>query len=93
MERRLTSFQTECEKRLTAALAKSGKRITNRRLDGLSETCITGNIEGYDITYWIYTDMADFAAPSGDRVFESPDYDSLDDLAEKFVEELVEAAA
>jgi hypothetical protein len=93
MERQLTSFQTECEKRLAAALAKAGKRITNRRLEGLSETYVTGNIEGHDITFWIYTDMADFAAPSGDRVFENPDYDSLDDLARKFVEELVEAAA
>jgi hypothetical protein len=92
MVRELTSFQTECEKRLIAALAKAGKRIANRRLDGESETFITGNIEGHGITFWIYRNMADFEAPSGDRVFETPDYDSSDELTNKFVEGLIEAA-
>ena len=93
MERELTRFQTECEKRLTAGLAQVGRCVADRRLDGISETYITGSIKGRDITFWIYRDMADFDATSGHRVFESTDYDSLDSLAEKFVEELVGAAA
>jgi hypothetical protein len=91
MERELTKFQTYCEQRLVSRLAKAGKRIANRRLDGVSETYITRNIEGSDITFWIYREMADFATRNGGRVFEKPDYDSSDELAEEFIERLVEA--
>lgn len=38
MERQLTSFQMECEKRLADALAQVGRRVADRRLDGISET-------------------------------------------------------
>jgi hypothetical protein len=92
MERELTQFQTECEERLTAALAKVGRRVADRRLDGISETYVTGSIEGRDITFWIYMDGADFHAGTRHRVFERPDYDSLDALAGKFAQELAEAA-
>jgi len=93
MERQLTSFQAECEKRLAAALAQVGRCVADRRLDGISETYVTGSIEGRNITFWIYMDGADFHAGPRHRVFERPDYDSLDALAGKFVQELAEAAA
>jgi hypothetical protein len=93
MERLLTSFQTICEKRLTAALARVGRCVAGRRLDGASEAYITGSISDRDITFWFYTDGADFQAGRRHRHFEQPDYDSLDDLAGKFVQELAEAAA
>jgi hypothetical protein len=93
MEHQLTSFQTECEERLVAALAQVGRCVADRRLDGISEAYVTGSIEGRDITFWIYMDGADFHAGPRHRVFERPDYDSLDDLAGKFVQELAEAAA
>jgi hypothetical protein len=93
MVRELTNFQTECEKGLIAALAKAGKRIENRRLDGVAETFITGNIEGHDITFWIYEDGADFHAGKRHRLFERPDYDSLDELAADFITKLTEVAA
>jgi hypothetical protein len=92
MERELTRFQTECEKRLTAALAAKGRRVADRRLDGISQTYITGKVEGRDITFWIYTDGADFEAGDTHPVFECPDYDSLDQLAGAFVRQLAEVA-
>lgn len=93
MERELTKFQVRCEERLTATLARAGRSVADRRLDGVSETYITGSIGARDIAFWIYRDGADFRAGRCHRVFERPDYDSLDDLAEKFVQELAEAAS
>lgn len=93
MERELTEFQTQCEGRLTAALAGAGRSVVSRQLDGVSETYITGRIEGCDLTFWIYRDGAGFHSGQRHRVFERPDYDSLDDLAGRFVHDMVEAAA
>ena len=87
----LTTFQINCEKRLTTALQAVGKSIINRKIDGRSEWYITGNIEGCDITFWIYTDAADFKAPHQHPVYESPDYDSLTELADEFIQALVKA--
>jgi hypothetical protein len=92
MKRELTSFQIECERGLASALATVGRFVVDRRLDGVSETYITGSIEGRDIIFWIYADGADFHARHRHRVFERPDYDSLVDLACKFIEELTKAA-
>jgi len=93
MERELTKFQTECEKRLTAALAQVGRSLADRRVAGISETYITGSVQCRDITFWIYEDGADFKARDRHPTFERPDYDSLDDLADAFIQQLVEAAA
>ena len=68
MERSLTQFQTGCEKRLNATLARTGMTVAGRRLDGDSETYITGNIVGRDITFWIYRDGANFHAGSRRRI-------------------------
>jgi len=91
MKRELTSFQTECETQLAAALERVGKQVANRRIDGISETYITGNIKDQDIAFWIYADGADFQAPNRHQIFERPDYASLDELAEKFIGALVQA--
>jgi hypothetical protein len=93
MERELTRFQTDCERRLTTALAQVGRRVAGRRLDGISETYITGKVEDRDITFWIYRDGADFEAGNLHPLFERPDFDSLDELAGAFVEQLLGAAA
>jgi len=93
MDPQLTHFQTECEKRLIAALAREGQSVTGRCVDGVLQNYITGSIKGRDITFWIYADGADFKAGDRHRHFERPDYGSLDALAGKFTEELAEAAA
>ena len=46
-----------------------------------------------DVTFWIYEDGACIHAGRKRRHFEQPDYDSLDDLGSKFIQELVEIVA
>ncbi len=87
----LTDFQIECEKSLTTALQAVGKTIANRKIDGRTEWFITGNIKDHDITFWIYTDAADFKTPNQHPVYESPDYNSLTELADDFIQALVKA--
>ena len=87
----LTDFQTNCEKRLTVALRQIGKNIVNRRIEGNTERFIVGNIQGHEVTFWIYSDAADFETPAENPLFERPDYDSLNDLADEFIKALVKA--
>jgi hypothetical protein len=79
--RTLTEFQLRCEKKLQQALQNLGKPISNRRLNGETETYITGVIEN-TITFWIYLDGADWEYSGRHRVFERPDYPSLDELSD-----------
>ena len=88
----LTDFQIKCEKQLAAVLQQLGERIINRRIDGQSERFIVGDILGRDITFWIYTDGADFRAPHKHPTFEKPDFDSLNELGAEFTRALVKAA-
>ena len=92
MRPELTSFQIECEKGVTAALERVGKHVVDPRIDGVSETYITGSIKDPDIAFWIYADGADFRAPHEHRVFERPDYESLVALGIAFIEALLKAA-
>ena len=89
MRRELTNFQIECEKGITTALEQLGKRIADRRIDGVSETYITGCIQDSDITFWIYADGADFRTANEHRVFERLDYESLVELGCAFIEALL----
>lgn len=87
----LTVFQIECERGISAAVEGLGKRIVDRRIEGVSETYITGTIEGSDITVWIYGDGADFRNPNEHRAFERSDYESVVDLGCAFIEALMKA--
>ena len=89
--RRLTDFQIRCEGRLSDALQRDGKSITGRKLDGQSQTYITGGVAGSDLQFWIYEDGADFKSSRSSSVFEKPDFDSLDALAEAFTASIVKA--
>jgi hypothetical protein len=91
MKMELTDFQIACEMRLAKAMQRAGKSIINRKIEGTSETFITGNIKNRDIAFWIYADGADFETPHEHPVFEKPDYDSLDALAEEFIKSLEKA--
>src|SRR6266404_200915 len=89
MRPELTSFQIECDKGITAALGRVGRQIAERRIDGISETYITGNIKEQDTTFWIYADGACFQAPHQHRIFERADYGSLGALGKAFIEALL----
>ena len=87
----LTHFQTDCEKRVMSALTRTGRAVINRKIAGESERYIVGNIQDHDITFWIYSDGADFQTPQEHPMFERPDFESLEELAEEFTKALVRA--
>ena len=89
--RELTEFQLKCERNLVDRLRAVGKTISARTLGGKTETYIAGSIKGTNISFWIYDDGADFKSSSGSLSFEKPDYKSLDDLAEGFVESIIKS--
>jgi hypothetical protein len=89
VERQLTDFQVQCEKRLISALCKIGLSIAGRSLDGEMKTYITNTVSGTNVTFWIYEDGADIKSPNGNPVFEKPDYDSLDELGKAFVNSIM----
>ena len=91
MKRVLTKFQVDCEKLLSTSLEKVQKTITNRKVEGKSETFIVGDIKDHNITFWIYEDGADFKTSDMHLVFELPDYGSLNLLAEEFTASLLNA--
>ena len=90
MERKPTDFQLQCEKHLTDALTEVGQSISGRQIAGVSEAYIQGIITGSDIAFWIYEDGACIKAKGHATIFENPDFDELDDLAEQFVAKVVE---
>ena len=89
MERKLTDFQVQCEKRLTDALTAVGKSVSGRQLAGETETYIQGQV-GNDLAFWIYEDGACIKAQGHATIFENPDFDELDDLAKQFVDKVIE---
>jgi hypothetical protein len=89
--RSLTDFQIRCERRLSDALQQVGRSISGRMLDGQGETYVTGAVAGTDLEFWIYEDGADFKSSRCSSHFESPDFDSLDQLVEAFTASIVKA--
>ncbi len=81
----LTEFQKKCEKRLTEALSVHKKSLQGRSLDGKKETYIHAHISDSNIEVWIYEDEAMISGPSIDFRFESPDFDTDDELIEAFI--------
>ncbi len=87
----LTEFQLKCERKLFDRLGAVGRTILDRTVVEGSETYITGTIQGTDISFWIYDDGADFKSCGRGPMFEKPDYESLDNLADAFVESIMKA--
>lgn len=85
----LTEFQLKCENLLIDSLNKIGRSISNRTLGGQNEKYITGTIERSDISFWIYDDGAYFKSFGRNPMFEKPNYKSLDDLANDFVQTII----
>ena len=80
-----TQFQINCEAELIEALKQVGLHVTGRRLDGIRETYVRAKISDTDYTVFIYDDEASIQEPKTDLRFESPDYDSGEELTRDFV--------
>jgi hypothetical protein len=91
MRGKLTSFQVEVEKVVNDVLAHVGKRVVDRRIDGIAETYVTGCVANQDITFWIYSDGAALQVGRRHRAFGFPTHESLVDTAREFLDEFIRA--
>jgi hypothetical protein len=80
----MSSFQRECEERLTGALSRVGTTLADRTFDtGEQESFVTATLGTTDIRLWIYTDGAQLFAPGVVLRFEEWDALSPRELAEE----------
>jgi hypothetical protein len=59
----LTQFQTKCEAVLIEDLKLVGRRLVNRRLEGVSETYIRAKVSETELVLFIYEDEAGIKGP------------------------------
>ncbi len=91
----LSLFQKKCEEVLMQRLKALGINIEKRifstikdeRWSADEEIMIQASIGNID--FWIYDDGADIRTGQTSIIFESPDYDSEDDLINAFVEKII----
>jgi hypothetical protein len=83
----LTPFQEKCGAELKRVLRDAGHEVRRWEIvKGQHETYIEADLGPVKI--WIYTDGACWQGLGRDRVFETPDYDSLDELQQAFLAEV-----
>jgi len=85
----LTDFQQKCEIALVTALAATGHQLLNRRMEGQSETYITGRISRTTNEIFIYKNEASIAGPRTDVRFKVKDYVSSAKLVDAFLEKVM----
>jgi hypothetical protein len=87
--RPLTPFQVETEVALRDALAAIQVSLEQRTIEGERDTFVRAKLSGTPLEVFIYEDEAGVQGPGVDLQFESPDYDSSQQLALAFVAEAV----
>jgi hypothetical protein len=76
----MTKFQRDCESGLKKLLESEGHYLADSKIEGQSETIITGLISGTQYKIFIYEDEACILGANTDFRFERPDYDSPEAL-------------
>jgi hypothetical protein len=85
MSSRLSKEQVLTELQLLERMSASGATLHDRKIGGEQEPYIEGSIGNIQI--WIYHDGEACVVGRGlDRVFELPDFNSVQDLRNAFVE-------
>jgi hypothetical protein len=80
----LSSFQRECEQRVTEALLRADSMLVGRNLEiGQKESFLTAMLGATDIRIWIYADGAQLSGPGIDLRFEEWDALTPRELAEE----------
>lgn len=83
----LSPFQEKCSDELKKALQVIGCKVRSWEIvTGRRETYIKADLGA--VRLWIYKDGADWEGRDRDRGYESPDYDSLDDLQAAFIRDV-----
>jgi hypothetical protein len=86
----LTPFQEKCAAELRKVLQDAGHEVRSwEAVKGQHETYIEADLG--PVRIWIYTEGVCWQGLGRDRVFETPDYDSLDDLQRAFLTEVAAA--
>lgn len=83
----LTPFQDKCGAELKRVLRKAGYEVCRwEAIKGQHETYV--EVDLGPVKIWIYADGACWQGLGRDRVFEAPDYNSLDHLQQAFLAEV-----
>ena len=86
----LTSFQEKCGSSLRELLQTTGHEIRSWQVvAGRQEAFIEADLG--PIRIWVYEDGACWQGLGRDRVYEAPDYGSLDDLQQAFLTDVIAA--
>ncbi len=89
--RELTPQQEQCEQAMAAALQGIGARLVNRRMEGKSETYVMAQVEGTDLTVYVYENgEGQIRGPSVDDRFEAADFGSVPEMVAAIARRLVE---
>jgi hypothetical protein len=86
----LNLFQVDCEAKLLQALQRHSASLENRRIEGVRERFVVGNIDRLDLDIYIYLDGAEINGFDVDCRFEAADFDSLDCLRDAFIKKIDE---
>jgi len=86
-DRPLTPFQREAQHRVEELVARQGQQLALTR-DGRSETFLTGTLAPSGIEVWIYEDGLEFRGRGRHPRLERPDFSSLDEMLDSFLQEL-----
>jgi len=93
----LSHFQVQCESAIAAALATSGRSLTNRVVHAGSEPYVSASISASSLRVWIYVDQANLDGPGIDNRFEEWDAISpaalIDDFGATMLSKLDGASA
>ena len=84
----LNSFQIECEQQLLEIIQRSNCKLLNRKVEGINERFITGDLSAKDLKVFIYNDGAEISGTNLDERYESADYDSLNALRDSFIKKV-----
>jgi len=87
--RQLTEFQNKCENKLVEALSVHEITLKGKSINGKKEAYIHAHISGSEIEVWIYEDEAMISGPKIDFRFESPDFDTDDELIDAFLRKAI----
>jgi hypothetical protein len=84
----LNSFQIECEQQLLDILHRSNCKLLNRKIEGINERFVTGELSVRGLKVFIYIDGAEITGTNVDERFESAAYDSLNALRDSFLKKV-----
>ena len=85
-----SDFQRMLFEKLESELNDHSIDMDNLKLNGKNEIYLEGRISKVGLRFWIYEDGAEFTNNDSDYRYERYDFNSLDELASRFLKDIVE---